>query len=157
MADDERIVRIEIDGASLAATSADAERERDVAIQDLLQGNRFKLAEGPAGPYDLRLATDEGRLILDVRDTDRKPLRAVVLSLAPFRRVVRDYFIVCESYYDATRHSTPAQIEAVDMGRRGLHNEGSELLAERLKGKAEMDFDTARRLFTLVCALHRPR
>jgi uncharacterized protein (UPF0262 family) len=156
LADDARIIRIEIDEASLAATSAEADEERRVAARDLIEANRFRL-EGAPGPYDLRLATEENRLILDVRDAERQPIRAVVLSLAPFRRVIRDYFIICESYFDAIRHATPGQIEAIDMGRRGLHNEGSELLAERLKGKAELDFDTARRLFTLVCALHRPR
>jgi uncharacterized protein (UPF0262 family) len=156
VADDDRIVRIEIDDASLAATSPEAVEERRVAARDLIEANRFRL-DGAPGPYDVRLATEDNRLIFDVRDAERRPIRAVVLSLAPFRRVIRDYFIVCESYYEASRQATPAQIEALDMGRRGLHNEGSELLAERLRGKAEVDFDTARRLFTLVCALHRPR
>ncbi|MCG8440337.1 MAG: UPF0262 family protein, partial [Caulobacterales bacterium] len=105
-----------------------------------------------------RLSTSEGRLVLDVRRAeDDAPAKAILLALTPFRRVIRDYFMVCESYYQAIRTATVQQIEAVDMGRRGLHNEGSELLMERLKGKVEMDLDTARRLFTLICALHRPR
>ena len=158
MADDDRdhIVRVEIDEASLAATSPEAEEERRVAKFDLLEDNHFELVGAP-GPYDLRLAAEGGRLVLDVRDASRKPIRQIVLSLTPFRRIIRDYFLVCESYYAALREATPAQIEAIDMGRRGLHNEGSGLLAERLKGKVEMDHDTARRLFTLVCSLHRPR
>jgi uncharacterized protein (UPF0262 family) len=152
-----RIARIEIDETSLAPASPDALHERRVAILDILEANWFRLVGASAGPYDLRLAGSDGRLVFEVRDLERRPVRAHVLSLTPFRRVIRDYFIVCESYRDAMRHATPAQIEAVDMGRRGLHNEGSELLTERLKDKVEMDFDTARRLFTLVCALHRPR
>jgi uncharacterized protein (UPF0262 family) len=151
-----RIIRIEIDEASLAAASADAEHERRVAMFDLLEENRFRVV-GVPGPYDLRLAAEGGRLVFDVRDLDRRPLRKLVLSVTPFRRIIRDYFLICESYYAAIRQATPGQIEAVDMGRRGLHNEGSELLASRLKGKVEMDHDTGRRLFTLVCALHRPR
>jgi uncharacterized protein (UPF0262 family) len=157
VADPQRIARIEIDEGSLAATSKDAEHERRVAIFDIIEANRFALVGEASGPYDLRLAGADGRLIFDVRDLERAPLRAVILSLTPFRRVIRDYFLVCESYFDAVRNATPAQIEAIDMGRRGLHNEGSTLLTERLAGKIEMDFDTARRLFTLVCALHRAR
>lgn len=151
------IARIEIDEGSLAAASKDAEHERRVAIVDLLDANSFRLIGGAAGPYDLRVAGADGRLILDVRDLERATLKALILSLTPFRGVIRDYFLVCESYHQAIRDATPDRIEAVDMGRRGLHNEGSELLSARLKGKVEMDFDTARRLFTLVCALHRPR
>jgi uncharacterized protein (UPF0262 family) len=152
-----RIARIEIDEASLAATTAVAEHERRVAMFDIIEANSFRLIGGKPGPYDLRLAGADGRLILDVRDLERATLKALVLSMAPFRGLIRDYFLVCESYYQAIRNATPDRIEAVDMGRRGLHNEGSELLTARLKGKVETDFDTARRLFTLVCALHRPR
>jgi uncharacterized protein (UPF0262 family) len=154
--DDGRIAKIAIDEASLAPSSPEAEHERRVAISDLLEVNSFRL-EGAPGPYDLRLSESDGRLVLDVRGPDGTPIRVLALSMSPFRRIIRDYFIVCESYNEAIRHATPAQIEAVDMGRRGLHNEGSELLTERLKGKAEIDFDTARRLFTLMCALHRSR
>lgn len=152
-----RILKIELDPDSLAAATADAEHERRVAIFDLLEANVFALHDGPAGPYHITLSTQDGRLVFDVRDAGDEPLHAIVLSLNPFRRVIRDYFTICESYYDAIRSATPDRIEAIDMGRRGLHNEGSELLMERLKGKADMDFDTARRLFTLICALHRPR
>lgn len=152
-----RIAKIDLDQASLPALSADAEHERRVAIYDLLEDNVFALTDGPAGPYHLTLSTRDNKLIFDVRDGEDTPLRAVVLSLTPFRRIVRDYFLICESYYDAIRHATPEKIEAVDMGRRGLHNEGSELLSARLTGKIDVDFDTARRLFTLLCALHRPR
>jgi uncharacterized protein (UPF0262 family) len=153
--DSHRIVKIDIDPDSLAAGSADAEHERRIAIFDLLEENEFRL-EGAEGPYHLVLSTRDGKLVIDIRDENDEPLHMLILSLAPFRRIIRDYFLICESYYDAIRHATPAQIEAVDMGRRGVHNEGSELLAERLKGKVACDFDTARRLFTLVCALHRP-
>lgn len=155
--DAQRIIRLSIDEASLAATSADAEHERRVAIFDLIEENRFALVDAAEGPYDVRLSTMDKKLVFDVRDADGEAIRAVILSLAPFRRIIRDYFMICESYYDAIRNAAPAQIEAIDMGRRGLHNEGSELLAERLNGKVEVDFDTARRLFTLICALHRPR
>lgn len=153
---DARIAKIAIDDGSLAPTSPEAEHERRVAIADLLDLNSFRL-EGAPGPYEVRLSEVDGRLVLDVRSADGGPLRVLALSMSPFRRIIRDYFIVCESYNEAIRHATPTQIEAVDMGRRGLHNEGSELLTERLKGKAELDFDTARRLFTLMCALHRSR
>jgi len=106
------------------------------------------------GPYHLHLAVQENRLQFDVRDTTEKKLRDIILSLTPFRTIVKDYFMICESYYDAIKKLSPSQIEALDMGRRGLHNEGSELLRERLEGKIEIDFDTARRLFTLICVLH---
>lgn len=149
----ERIFDIELDETSLAAGSPDAEHERRVAIFDLLEGNSFAL-EGAGGPYRLKLAVQEGKLVFDIAAMDGSPLRVLVLSLSPFRRVIKDYFLICDSYYDAIRHAAPAQIEAIDMGRRGLHNEGSVLLAERLKGKVDVDHDTARRLFTLICALH---
>jgi uncharacterized protein (UPF0262 family) len=150
---DRRIFDIELDETSLAAGSPDAEHERRVAIFDLLEGNSFAL-EGASGPYRLKLAVQEGKLVFDIAGMDGVQLRVLVLSLSPLRRVIKDYFLVCDSYYDAIRHASPAQIEAIDMGRRGLHNEGSQLLAERLQGKVEIDHDTARRLFTLICALH---
>jgi len=149
-----RVVDIELDEESIQYRSAESEHERKVAIFDLLEGNSFQLV-GAKGPYRLRLAIHENRLVLDVRAAkDGGKLRDIVLSLTPFRRVVKDYFMICESYYDAIKRLSPSQIEALDMGRRGLHNEGSELLRERLAGKIEIDHDTARRLFTLLCALH---
>ncbi|MGD2133150.1 MAG: UPF0262 family protein [Maricaulaceae bacterium] len=152
-----RIAKLEIDDASLAATSADAEHERRVAVFDLIEENAFKVVDAADGPYAVRLSTADNRLIFDVANEDGDPVKIIGLSMSPFRRIIRDYFLICESYYDAIRNATPQQIEAVDMGRRGLHNEGSELLSDRLAGKVEMDFDTSRRLFTLMCALHRPR
>ncbi len=151
------ITKIELDQASLAATTADAEHERRVAIFDLIEENQFALVDAGEGPYHLVLSTQEKRLVVDVRDEEDEPVRAIVLSLAPFRRIIRDYFMICESYYEAIRTATAPQIETIDMARRGIHNEGSDLLQERLAGKVTMDFDTARRLFTLICALHRPR
>lgn len=151
------IVKLDIDAASLAATSPEAEHERRVATFDLLNENHFLLVDGAPGPYHVLLSRIDNRLVFGVHDTDDNLIRAVMLSMTPLRRLVRDYFLICESYYDAIRHSTPDKIEAVDMGRRGIHNEGSERLRERLEGKIELDFDTARRLFTLICALHRPR
>ncbi len=148
-----RLTALELDETSLPARSREVDHERRVAIFDLLEDNSFALAGAP-GPYRLRLAIHEGRLLFDVRSDDETKLRDIVMSLTPFRKVVRDYFMICESYYDAIRKLSPSQIETLDMGRRGLHDEGSELLRERLGGKIELDFGTARRLFTLLCALH---
>ena len=148
-----RLSSVEIDEGSLAAASRDAEHERQVAIFDLLEDNRFRPEGATTGPYALRISLIEGRLCLDVAGPDYQ--KRHMLSLSPFRTIIRDYFLICESYYAAIRQSSPAQIEAVDMGRRGLHNEGSSLLQERLAGKIETDHDTARRLFTLICALYR--
>jgi uncharacterized protein (UPF0262 family) len=148
------LVDVELDDESIQYRSAEAEHERKVAIFDLLEDNSFQLV-GTDGPYRLKLAIHENRLLLDVRTAkDGGKLRDIVLSLTPFRKVVKDYFMICESYYDAIKRLSPSQIEALDMGRRGLHNEGSELLRERLAGKIAIDHDTARRLFTLLCALH---
>ncbi len=150
-----RIVEIVLDEASLAAASADAEHERRIAIFDLMEANFFEVEGDEQGPYVLTLSLNDGRLVFDAaRASDRQSVRVVVLSLSTFRRVIKDYFLICDSYHEAIRHATPAQIEAIDMGRRGLHNEGSELLSQRLSGKFKVDFDTARRLFTLICALH---
>ena len=131
------------------------EHERRVAIADLLESNRFRPEDGPGGPYRLRLAIEEQRLVFDVSAEDGAPVRLFVFSLGPLRRILKDYFLICESYYEAVRDASLSHIEAVDMGRRGVHNEGSSLLKERLEGKIDVDFDTARRLFTLICALHR--
>jgi len=141
-----------IDEDSLAAASRDQEQERQVAIFDLLDGNYFEPAEAAGGPYDLKLSLVENRLAFDIAGSGYE--RRHLLSLSPFRGVIKDYFMICDSYYAAIRNSSPQQIEALDMGRRGLHNEGSTLLRERLEGKVKTDLDTARRLFTLICALH---
>ena len=148
-----RLQSIEIDPTSLAPADRDAEHERQVAIFDLLEGNYFEPVDAPPGPYDLRLSLADGRLALDIGAPGFE--RRHLLSLTPFRGLIKDYFLICESYYTAIRTAAPSQIEALDMGRRGLHNEGSETLRERLDGKVVTDLDTARRLFTLICALHR--
>jgi uncharacterized protein (UPF0262 family) len=132
----------------------DIEHERAVAIFDLLEENHFKPASGIAGPYHLHLAIEENRLSIEVRSMADGGNETIVLPLAPFRGIVKDYFMVCESYYEAIRRSSLARIEAIDMGRRSLHNEGSSLLMERLGDKVALDLDTARRLFTLICVLH---
>jgi uncharacterized protein (UPF0262 family) len=147
-----RLQSVEIDEESLAAVSRDQEQERQIAIFDLLEENRFVPEGATGGPYDLKMGLLENRLVLDV--TGPGYARRHILSLSPFRTLIKDYFLICESYYQAIRNSTPQQIEALDMGRRGLHNEASELLRSRLAGKIETDLDTARRLFTLICALH---
>ena len=147
------LLAIEIDDSISFSSSTEAEHDRKAAIYDLLENNDFALSNGIAGPYHLILSTMEGRLVFDVRDIAQKPIIAFGLSLTPFRRIVRDYFQICESYYEAVRNASTAQIETIDMARRGLHNDGSEILTERLAGKATMNADTARRLFTLVCAL----
>jgi uncharacterized protein (UPF0262 family) len=147
-----RVIDIVLDERTLSARSAEVEHERQVAIFDLLEDNRFSLS-GADGPYRLHLAVHESRLVFDVRAESGRKLRDIVLSLTPFRKVVKDYFMICESYYAAIKKLSPSQIEALDMGRRGLHNEGSEVLRERLAGKVDLDLDTARRLFTLICAL----
>jgi uncharacterized protein (UPF0262 family) len=155
MADDtNRLIAVDLDEASLGAVSADAEHERRIAIFDLLEANVFEVEGEDAGPYALKLLVIDQRLIFEISGKDGGAPKSVVLSLTPFRRVIKDYFLVCNSYYDAIRNATPAQIEAIDMGRRSLHNDGSRLLEERLAGRVKMDFDTARRLFTLICALH---
>jgi len=148
------IIKIELDEHTIVRRNADIEHERKVAIFDLLEENHFTLTSGMPAPYDLMLAVQESRLILHVRDGAEQPVEDIRLDLRPFRRVVKDYFLVCESYFSAIKTSSPSQIEAIDMGRRSLHNEGSDLLRSRLAGKVSMDDNTARRLFTLVCVLH---
>ena len=150
---DHRLQSVDIDVESLSAGTQDVEHERRVAIFDLLEQNVFRPQGAERGPYDLKLALIENRLAFDI--TGPSYAKRHLLSLSPFKTVIRDYFMICDSYYAAIREATPSQIEALDMGRRGLHNEGSELLRERLEGKVETDLDTARRLFTLICALHR--
>lgn len=149
-----RLVKITLDEGSIGRSSQDIEHERAVAIYDLIEDNSFAPVDHDGGPYALHLSITENRLVFDIRREDGTPLMAHLLSLTPFRKIVKDYFMICDSYYKAIRTATPTQIEAIDMGRRGLHNEGSELLKERLKEKIDVDFDTARRLFTLICVLH---
>ena len=152
--DRQRIARITLDESSVVRRGADVEHERAVAIFDLLEDNRFAPVGDYRGPYNLNLGIAENRLRFEIRDDGDAVLGTVVLALSPFRRIVKDYFKVCESYFEAIKSASPSKIEAIDMGRRGLHNEGSQLLRERLDGKIEIDFDTARRLFTLICVLH---
>jgi uncharacterized protein (UPF0262 family) len=150
----QRLIKITLDEGSIGRSGPDIEHERAVAIYDLIEDNSFAPVDDDGGPYALHLSISENRLVFDIRREDGTPLMAHLLSLTPLRRIVKDYFLICDSYYKAIRTATPSQIEAIDMGRRGLHNEGSELLMERLKEKVEVDFDTARRLFTLICVLH---
>ncbi len=149
-----RLVEITLDEKSVGRKSSDVEHERKVAIFDLLEDNVFALEDREEGPYSLLLSIAENRLVFTVGDASHKPITSFMLSLSPFRKLVKDYFFVCESYYEAIKTAPPSRIEALDMGRRGLHNEGSQLLMQRLEGKITTDFDTARRLFTLICALH---
>ncbi len=149
-----RIVKIELDERSLARATADIEHERKVAIYDLLEENFFKPNGAGEGPFELYLSNVERRLLFDVRREGGEALGQIHLSMTPFRKIIKDYFMLCESYYDAIRNAAPAQIETIDMARRGMHNEGSEILQERLKDKIELDMNTARRLFTLICSFH---
>ena len=149
-----RIVAVTLDEESIGRSGPDIEHERAIAIYDLIEQNLFAPEGATGGPFTLHLAITGNRLMFDIRREDGTPVVAHLLSLTPFRRIVKDYFMICDSYYAAIRKLSPSQIEALDMGRRGLHNEGSELLRERLDGKIELDLDTARRLFTLICALY---
>jgi len=148
------IVKVTLDERSVVRRSPEVEHERAVAIFDLIEENFFAPVGHSGGPYCLYLSIEENRLVVDVRTENEKPVLKAILSLTPFRRIIKDYFTVCESYYEAIKRASPSQIEAIDMGRRSLHNEGSELLRERLDGKIELDANTARRLFTLICVLH---
>ncbi|MFK8253174.1 UPF0262 family protein [Ancylobacter terrae] len=153
--DSRRLIGITLDPASIGHAGRDVEHERAIAIYDLIENNSFApLGDPEPGPYQLDIALVENRLVLRITRESGADVVTHHLSLSPLRKVVKDYFLVCESYYAAIRTATPSQIEAIDMGRRGLHNEGSEILRERLKERLALDFDTARRLFTLVCALH---
>ncbi len=152
---DPRIAKIHLDEETIGWRGADVDHERKVAIFDLLEENRFSLVNDPeGGPYELHLSIQEGRLFFDVRDVGGAPRHAFGLSMTPFRRILRDYFHIVESYHEAIRTASPSRIEAIDMGRRGVHDEGSQVLKERLDGKIDVDHATARRLFTLVCVLH---
>lgn len=153
-ADDQRIAAITLDEHTVVRRNADIEHERATAIADLLEENFFDPASGRRGPFDLHLAIEENRLNLDIRSATDGSSETIVLPLAPFRRIVKDYFLICESYYEAVRGARLGQVEAIDMGRRGLHDEGSTLLIERLADKVAIDHATARRLFTLICVLH---
>ncbi len=150
-----RLVDVTLDDASIGKATPDVEHERAVAIFDLIEENSFlPVGDEQGGPYKLEISVVDGRLVFKITRENDEDVVAHVLSLTPFKKVIKDYFLICESYYEAIRTSSPSQIEAIDMGRRGLHNEGSQTLADRLKGKIEIDFDTARRLFTLICVLH---
>lgn len=152
--DDCRLIDLVLEEKSIVRRSADVEHERRVAIFDLLETNFFAPVGDTGGPYRLRLGIEENRLVFDIRDGADAPLGKIVLALSPFRKIVRDYFEICTSYYQAIKTASPSRIEPIDMARRGLHDEGSTLLQERLAGKIELDFDTSRRLFTLICVLH---
>jgi uncharacterized protein (UPF0262 family) len=154
MSDKKRLVSVVLDEASIGRANPDVEHERSIAIYDLIEENSFEPLGDFGGPYALKIGLVESRLVFEVTREDGATVITHMLSLTPFRRVVKDYFLVCESYYAAIKTESPARIEAIDMGRRGLHNDGSKLLVERLKDKITIDFDTARRLFTLICALH---
>ena len=148
----DRLVKVDLDDADMQRRSAEAEQERAIAIYDLLEENLFQL-NGSSGPYHLILRIEGRHIHFDIREPDDSQILQFFMAMGPLRRVIRDYFHVCETYYDAIRTKSPSQIQAVDMGRRALHNEGSELLQIRLEGKVKTDFQTARRLFTLICVL----
>ena len=149
-----RLVAVTLDENSIGRSSRDIEHERAIAIYDLIEENSFAPVGHGGGPYALHLGIAENRLVFDIRLADGNPVVAHLLSLGPFRRIVKDYFLICDSYYAAIRTATPERIEAIDMGRRGLHDEGSRILQEAVKRKIKIDFNTARRLFTLICVLH---
>ena len=145
---------IELDEKSVIRRSPQVEHERKVAIFDLLEENSFSLRNGNAGPYQLKLRIEDNRLIFDLRDDNNQYLSDISLPIRAFRRIVKDYFLICDSYFEAIKTKAPSQIEAIDMARRGLHNEGADLLQERMAEHVDMDMQTARRLFTLICVLH---
>ena len=157
MAEEFRIAHISLDEETIIWRNADVEQERRVAIFDLIEENSFKplrsVERGAKGPYRLHLAVQDGRLAMEIRDNDEQLLETLIIGLARFRRPIREYFAICDSYYQAIRKATPSEIETIDMARRGIHDHAAELLLERLDGKVETDFPTARRLFTLICVL----
>jgi uncharacterized protein (UPF0262 family) len=150
----QRLASVTLDEASIGRSNEDVEHEREVAIYDLLEMNSFAPVGHDDGPYALHLSVNGNRLVFDIRLQDGSPVVAHLFSLSPLRRIVKDYYMICDSYYQAIRTATPDKIEAIDMGRRAIHNDGSEILMERLKDKVIIDLDTARRLFTLICVLH---
>ena len=154
MEDRHRIAKISLDEQSVIRRSPQVEHERKVAIYDLLEDNTFILTDGQEGPYSLHLGIEDNRLIFDVRDEAEKKIKRIILPGSSFRRVVKDYFLIVESYFNAIKTKAPSQIEAIDMARRGIHNDGADLLMERMASDVEMDKDTSRRLFTLICVLH---
>jgi uncharacterized protein (UPF0262 family) len=155
---DPRIIKVELDETTILWRNADIEQERRVAIFDLIEDNSFRplrvVEDGYAGPFALHISVQEGRLILDIRRENGDLFEILILGLGRFRRPIKDYFAICDSYYQAIRKASASEIETIDMARRGVHNEAAELLTERLDGKVEVDFATARRLFTLICVLH---
>ena len=152
--DRQRIVNITLDEKSVVRRSPEVEHERRVAIFDLLEENHFALIGFDKGPYHLHLAIQDNRLVMRIDDMNDEPVTQQIVPVSPYRRLIKDYFTVCESYFEAIKRSSPSQIEAIDMGRRALHDEGSEKLRDQLAGKIDIDLDTARRLFTLICVLH---
>jgi uncharacterized protein (UPF0262 family) len=150
----QRLVAVTLDEASIGRSNPDVEHERKIAIYDLLEQNSFTPIDHDGGPYALHLSINGNRLVFDIRLEDGSPVMAHLFSLSPLRRIVKDYYMICDSYYQAIRTATPDKIEAIDMGRRAIHNDGSRILMERLKDKVKVDIDTARRLFTLICVLH---
>jgi len=153
-ANKQRLVKVTLDEESIGRSNEDVEHEREVAIYDLLEQNSFAPVGHDGGPYILHLSINANRLVFDIREEDNAPVMAHLLSLSPLRRIVKDYYIICDSYYQAIRTATPDKIEAIDMGRRAIHNDGCSILMERLQDKVKIDIDTARRLFTLICVLH---
>ncbi len=159
MSGNDKLIRIELDDTGLPPPTPEVEQERRVAIFDLMEENSFALPgredrTAPPGPYGLDLSIQDRRLVFGITDEAKTPVGSFHLSLSPFRQIIKDYFAICESYFDAVKRLPPSQIEAIDMGRRGIHNEGSQILLERLEGKVITDHETARRLFTLICVLH---
>jgi uncharacterized protein (UPF0262 family) len=151
----QRLVAVTLDEESIGRSNPDVEHERKIAIYDLVEQNVFAPdGHENEGPFALHLSITGARLVFDIRHEDGTPVVAHLFSLTPLRRIVKDYYLICDSYYQAIRTATPDKIEAIDMGRRGIHNEGSRILMERLAGKVKVDMDTARRLFTLICVLH---
>jgi uncharacterized protein (UPF0262 family) len=152
--DSDRLVAVTLDEGSIGRSNSDIEHERATAIYDLIEENSFAPVGHDGGPFALHIRLQDNRLMLDIRRENGKPLIAHILSLTPFKRIIKDYYMICDSYYAAIRTATPDRIEAIDMGRRGLHDEGSRILQDAISRKVKVDFDTARRLFTLICVLH---
>lgn len=152
-----RLISLELDETSIGRATTDIEQERSIAIFDILEENNFRPASHEGGPYTLKLSNIRDRFVMEIGDEQGNEIMTHILSMTPLRSIIKDYFMVFESHYEAIRSAAPGKIEAIDMARRGIHNEGSERLQERLAGKVEIDFDTARRLFTLLCALQKKR